>query len=329
MVPKRADLDRRRHLAGFATVLAATGLVLASVAGAADATARRPTSHERVRILVRDVGLSTPESVEYDSTADVYLVSNVAGPPRAADGNGFVSRIAPDGRVLALRWIDGRRSGVRLDAPKGLAIVGDRLYVADIDHVRVFDRATGRPLRDVAVPGAAFLNGIAPAPGAGVYVTDSGFGAPRGSGPADAVYRVTPEGRVTTIARARTLEHPNGVHGAGHGTLLVVTFGANRVLRVDHAGRIVEWSRTPRGSLDGLVRLPDGRWVVSSWDGGALSVTAHAAMRGDARDAPPAAPRWIELAHDLDAPADLGIDPRRRRVLVPLFRRDAVAVVGY
>lgn len=89
-------------------------------------------SAERVEVT----GFSTPESVVHDAVDDVYLVSNINGEPLAEDGNGFISRVTPDGEVEALRWIDGEADGVELNAPKGMAVLGDTLYVADIDCVR-------------------------------------------------------------------------------------------------------------------------------------------------------------------------------------------------
>lgn len=51
---------------------------------------------------IEGVGLAQPESVLYDLESGTYLVSNVSSSPFAEDGNGFISRLAPDGRVLEL-----------------------------------------------------------------------------------------------------------------------------------------------------------------------------------------------------------------------------------
>jgi hypothetical protein len=71
-------------------------------------------------------GFDSPESAVHDPLTDVYLVSNIGGAVPAAafakDGNGFISKIAPDGTVLDREWIGLGRNGVTLDAPKGLAI---------------------------------------------------------------------------------------------------------------------------------------------------------------------------------------------------------------
>ena len=50
-------------------------------------------------------------------------VSNVNGPFAAADNNGFISRIGPDG-VAELNWMEGGKTGVTLNAPKGMELSG-------------------------------------------------------------------------------------------------------------------------------------------------------------------------------------------------------------
>ena len=126
-------------------------------------------------IVVADVGFATPESVEYYAKEDVYLVTNINGSPFAADGNGFISKIKPDGSVVDLKWIDGSKSGVTLNAPKGAAVHKNKLYVADINQVHVFELPSGKQLKSITVKGSTFLNGITPGSGNYLYVTDSGF----------------------------------------------------------------------------------------------------------------------------------------------------------
>src|SRR5206468_12792291 len=96
-------------------------------------------------------GFLTPESVLHDSVQDIYFVSNINGNPTAKDNNGFISRVRPDGAVENLKFIEGGHGGVTLNAPKGLAIRGDTVWVADIDMVRSFDAKTGAPRDSVSL----------------------------------------------------------------------------------------------------------------------------------------------------------------------------------
>ena len=111
---------------------------------------------------------------------DVYLVSNINGSPLGADGNGFITRVAPDGTVTNLKWIDGESEVVTLNAPKGMAIIGDTLYVADITHVRFFHRDTGEPLGEIEIPGATFVNDLAAGRGGWLFVSDTDVSARTG-----------------------------------------------------------------------------------------------------------------------------------------------------
>src|SRR5256885_8154331 len=49
------------------------------------------------------------------------------------------------------RSIEGGRTGVTLHAPKGMALNGDTLWVADIDVVRAFNAKTGALVDSVSL----------------------------------------------------------------------------------------------------------------------------------------------------------------------------------
>ena len=157
-------------------------------------------------------GFQTPESVLYDPTADLYLVANINGNPAGTDDNGFISRVTPAGQVQTLKWIDGASAAVTLNAPKGMAIAGDTLYVADITAVRMFDRTTGQAKGSVNVPGATFLNDAAAGPDGSIYVTDSGLNPDFSPNGTDAVYRIK-DGALSTgeTTRVRSSAAPRPI----------------------------------------------------------------------------------------------------------------------
>src|SRR5207249_1999393 len=127
------------------------------------------------------------------------------------------------------------KPGVTLNAPKGLTIVGEDLYVADITVVRKFDRITGAPKGQIAIPGATFLNDLTN-DGTSVYVSDSGLKA--GTGGAfeptgtDAIWKITGD-TPEKIAGGEDLKRPNGLEFVD-GKVWAVSFGSNKLYEIDN-----------------------------------------------------------------------------------------------
>lgn len=262
-------------------------------------------------VVVKDVGLKTPESVLYLPEDDVYLVSNVNGPPSAVDGNGFISKISPDGQVIELKWIDGTKPGTKLDAPKGMAIAGNTLYVADIKWVRLFDLKTGKPIGNVGVGGATFLNDVSPnASGKGVWLSDSGMKmGDKGAEPTntDGVFLVT-NMQAKAVKKDKAMGWPNGLLADENGTW-VINYGNNELYYLTKDGKKEQAQNLPKGSLDGIAKAQDGSVLVSSWE-------AQAIYQGRPGG------EFKEVVSGIESPADIGYDPKRNRVLVPLFMKD-------
>jgi len=261
--------------------------------------------------IAKYTGFSAPESVVYDAEADRYLVSNVNGAPSAEDNNGFVSVLSPDGRVTDLKWIEGGKNGIKLDAPKGLAIAEGVLYVADIGVVRQFDAKNGAYKGEIAVPGSTFLSDVSSDAEGNVYVTDAG--PPRGTFDAvgtEAVY-IIERGRPKLFAKGSALGRPTSVLWT-EGGVVVVPFGSNEVYRLDGDGVKKDVTKIPAGGLAGVVQLGD--WLfVTSWQ-------ASSVFRGKLGG------RFEVALADQKSPADLGYDSRRARLLVPHFTEDSVDV---
>lgn len=265
-------------------------------------------------IVLRDRGFATPESVLHDPLTDMVFVSNINGSPLAADDNGFISLVTPQGELIALKAIDGAADSITLNAPKGMAVAGDFLYVADLTTLRRFDRRTLGPRGEIAIPGASFLNDVAAGADGSIYVTDSGLKAgPDGMIPSgtDAVYRLTAAGKLDTLARGEDLGRPNGIAVSGD-SVWVVSFGSGELYRIA-AGRKTDVVKLPKGGLDGLILL-NGDAIVSSWDGQSL-------FRG--RLGGPFEP----ILSPVRSPADIGFDGDRYRLLIPLFEKNEVWIV--
>jgi len=264
-----------------------------------------------IDLMVANVGFATPESVLHDEAADVYLVSNINGTPTDADDNGFISRLAANGDVLDIKWIDGASADVTLNAPKGMAIVDGTLYVADIDCIRMFDAASGAPRGQECIVGASFLNDVAPAISGGVLFSDTGLDPTFSPSGTDAIYRLDANG-VTPVIANPGLGAPNGVLDTRDGTL-VVTFMSGEVFRIGPGGSYTVLSGPSQQQLDGVVMLADGRVLMSSWgDSCVYEMSSTGAMSC--------------IIEGVEAPADIGVDRGRNRVLIPLFNANAVII---
>ena len=112
-------------------------VMLALLAFAFVATSAHAASDRLVRKWETKVQLKVPESVLYDAARKVLYVSNIDGEPWLDDGKGSIGKVGLDGRIIAVEWITG------LSAPKGLAMRGSRLYVADLTNLVVIDIEKG------------------------------------------------------------------------------------------------------------------------------------------------------------------------------------------
>jgi hypothetical protein len=303
-------------MAGLATVACrserpASAPAVVSGAVTADASPKAPHRVGEVR------GFSHPESVRYDPELDLWFVSNINGDPAAKDNNGFITRLKGDGTIGVLKFVEGGRNGVRLNGPKGMAIVGDTLWVADIDAVRGFNRRTGVAVATVSLSGQAkFLNDIAAGPD-GIYITDTGIGVAKGgklnhTGP-DRIFRIDSSRRPSIALETASLEGPNGISwdSAGRRFVIVPFFGSTPLAWAPGEAAPRAIGSGP-GQEDGVEPIAPGRFLVTSWaDSSLFSLADGHATR---------------VAGPLPSPADIGWDPGRRRVAVPLLLEDRVEI---
>lgn len=191
--------------------------------------------------------LTTCESVLYDDKNEVLYVANINGAPDGKDGNGFISKLSLEGKVVAEKWAQG------MDAPKGMGLSDGQLYVTDIDRVHVIDLESGKIANTIAVPDAKFLNDIAVA-GGKVYVSDSRGGT---------IY-VIQEGKVDTFLA--NLQGPNGLY-AETGELLVALWDAKTLSTVDMTSKEIQQRTDGIENPDGIEAIDNNEYFVSSWNG--------------------------------------------------------------
>ncbi len=261
-------------------------------------------------------GFITPESVLWDAEQQVWFVANINGSPVAKDGNGFISRLTADGLVDSLHFVLGGRGGVTLNAPKGMALVGDTLWVADVDALRAFNRKTGVPVATIELGSQAkFLNDVVVGPDGTIYITDSGFlvseaGAFSHPGP-DRIFALV--GRTVTVAaEGAWLQAPNGITwDGGRGKYLVVPFGGNTLLTWAPGAATGDSIASGPGQQDG-VEVLNGQTIFTSWTDSSVYVMDSTGMR--------------KLITGVNSPADIGVDQVRGLIAVPLFLDNRVEI---
>jgi hypothetical protein len=255
-------------------------------------------------------GMSTPESVRYDAELDVYFVANINGNPSKRDNNGFITVVRADSTGVSRMLVEGGKNGVALDAPKGMAIVGDTLWVADIFMLRGFNKKTGESVADIPLmmEKAMFLNDVAVGPD-GIYVTDTGIkfdsaGAMTHPGE-NKIFKI--KGRtVSVVAKGDSLANPNGLTwDMPNLQWILAPFGGTAVQTWKAGAAVPSSLATGPGQYDGVELLADGRILVSSWADSAVHVIANGTM--------------TKMISNVAAPADIAVDTKRNVVAIPRF----------
>lgn len=264
-------------------------------------------------------GFDAPESAVYDSTQDVWYVSNIAGDATTKDHNGFISRLKGDGTLDSLHFIKSGTDGALLDAPKGLALHGDTIWCADIDVARAFDKRTGKTLAtvDFRPMKALMLNAIAIGPDGRVYITDTairqgkGQPQPQHVGP-DRIFVIGPGHKPSVAVQDSTMDGPNGISwDAGQKHFLVVGFMGPNITTWAPGDKTVKRLTSGVGKFDGNEVLGDGRALVSSWADSSLYVLSRDSLTK-------------VIPGSLPTPADLHVNPRTMEVAIPLSSQNEI-----
>lgn len=199
--------------------------------------------------------LKVPESVLYDASQNCLFVSNVNGSPAEKNGEGFISKLSPDGKVIDLKFAKG------LNAPKGMAIYQNKLYVSDIDRLAEISLTNPMEIKFYEAPKAQFLNDVAIGKNGTVYVSDSGTGR---------IYKLE-NGVFGIWGKVAPLSGPNGLL-CEKGHLLIGT--NNGIFSADPVSGKVEKLVTLSGGIDGLKAIGNGKYIVSDWKGKVQVVSA-------------------------------------------------------
>ena len=264
-------------------------------------------------------GLEGPNSFVGDQLGKEFFISNVNGEPDARDNNGFITKVDADGKVLNLKFIQGGIVDVMLHAPKGLAVVDQTLYVADLDQLKGFDKSTGKSLVVVSFPplpskGVVSLTDVTAGPNGVLYASDQSN---------NTIYRIEPAAghRVSLLLHDERLAGPSGI--AVHprsGHLIAVSWDKGKIFDITPEGQLSELESNGffTGRFQNLSGVDFDRWgnlYVSDFSRGKIW-----RMTRDHR--------FQVIAEYLLSPADISIDRANNLILVPYHYAHTAEING-
>ncbi|MFB2119755.1 hypothetical protein [Parapedobacter sp. 2B3] len=249
---------------------------------------------ELTQVWKTDTVFTGSESTLYDPAADIIYVSNGNTKAGDKDNDGFISAINTDGTIRDLKWVEGN-----LHAPKGMAILGEKLYVTDIDEVKIIDIASATIEKTIPVEGAVFLNDAA-TDGQQVYFSDSRTGN---------IYALATDGGYSVVSSDN-----KGVNGLecydGH----LYSLDGEGLKKFSKDGEYTqEVINAEVTGGDGLVILNDSTFVASRWHGEIFFI------RGSETTV------LVDTQPEKSNTADIGFVPSQKLVIVPTFLKNEVA----
>lgn len=238
-----------------------------------------------------DEVLTTCESVLYDQKLDQLFVSCINGSPTEKNSKGFISVLKPDGTIKALDWVSG------LNAPKGMAILDGKLYVADIDQLVVISIKKAKILERIPVDGATFLNDVAVSPDGKVYFTDSDTG-----------YIWIYSGGKLQKWITEGLKRPNGLY-IEEDRVLLTSSGSQDLKIINRATGEAKVVTTDIGHGDGIEFTgTKGFYITSSWSGEVFLISPEYNKFS-----------LLKTSDQEINSADVGFDMKEQVVYVPTF----------
>ncbi len=247
--------------------------------------------YQLVKKWETDASLKVPESVLFDGKNKVLYVSNIDGAPDGKDGKGSIGKVGLDGKIIAVDWVTG------LSAPKGMALVKNILWVADIDEMVAIDITTAKITKRVPIEGAGFLNDVAADAKGVVYVSDS---------KTKKVHKIENDKSSLVI---ENLEGPNGLLVHNKELYLLDNGTLNKI----KDGKLEQLVSGLEGHTDGLENIKGDEFIVSGWEG----VVYYAKADGSKQ-------LLLDTRAEKINAADIGYDAKNKIVYVPTFFKNSV-----
>lgn len=199
------------------------------------------------KVWESDAVLKDIESAIYDSQNHFIYATSINGHWLEPNGKGYISKLDVKGNVIDESWISG------LEGPTGTALVGNKLYVADFDHVVEINTSTKAIINRYKIPNTERINDLCADDDGTIYGTGTKSGQLFG----------LKDGTVNVYKS--DLDWPNGVLCKdGH---LIVGLGDKTVVSYDISNETINTIATGISNPDGIIDLDNGDFLISSWEG--------------------------------------------------------------
>jgi sugar lactone lactonase YvrE len=249
--------------------------------------------HKLTKIWETDHNLKVPESVLYDAHEKTLYFSNIDGKPAEKDGKGSIGKMSSNGMNVTIEWLTG------LNAPKGMGIFDNMLYVSDVDEVVSIDLKKASIVQRMPVEGAQFLNDVAVDDKGRVFVSDMKTGT---------IHRI--EAGKSSVFLDK-IEGANGLLSVGE-DLYILAKGVLWKCGADK--KLLKVADGLDESTDGVVRTNSGDFIVSCWAGVIYYVKTNGQVQ-----------QMLDSRPEKSNTADIGFDPDSGTLFVPTFFANSVA----
>lgn len=235
--------------------------------------------------------IPVPESVLFSKSENVLYVSQIDGKGNEKDSVGAIGKLNPDGTTINLNWVTG------LNAPKGLGLYKNKLYVADLTEVVVINIKKAAIINRIAVPETVFLNDITIDKKGVVYVSDTRK---------NKVFRIVknkPELYLDNVTSA------NGLKAIDKDLYILA---GTELWKVNDAKQITKIASGFEKVGDGIEPVGNGDFIVTCWAGILYYVKADGTFE-----------KLLDVQGKMNT-ADLGYDNKNRIIYIPTFNANSV-----
>jgi hypothetical protein len=250
-------------------------------------------------------GVGNPESVAYDPKEKVFYAGDFGTPPSKSaekDGLGKINKISLDGKVMD-SGIKPAADQPPFSKPKGIWIRGNRMWIADLEAVWVFDLKSKKGKR--LEIGSNYANDVTVVKNV-LYVTDNRNDTVWSVEPADFMKGKKPP-KITKVVSGKGI-NPNGVYPARNGSLLIAGFKSKDEARGIYQlslGQEPKLISKPIGLVDGIYQMRNGEILATDW-------VTNSLFQWNEKDG------VRKLAGDIKGPADFCVVRNRDGYLVAL-----------